>query len=291
MRKHRALPYLFLAPFFLVFATFKIAPLLYALDLSLYREALVGGIRFVGFDNYTRALADPKFWGGVQNMLLFGALQIPVMLGLALVLALALDSGLARAATFFKLALYLPYTVPTVIAALIWGYLYGPAFGPFTQAADWLGWPRPSFLSAGAMVPSLANIVTWEYTGYNMVILYSALQAVPRELEDAAAIDGASKLQFAAYVKIPMIKPALLVTLVFSVIGTFQLFNEPQLMRALAPEIIGDHYTPNIYAYTLAFVNLDYTYAAAVSFLIGAIVAGISYCFMLAGGARKDASA
>ena len=140
----------------------------------------------------------------------------------------------------------------------------------------------PDFLSADWIIPSLANVVTWEYTGYNMVILFAALQSVPRELEEAASLDGAGPFRYAWHVKVPLIRPAILLTVIFSVIGTFQLFNEPQLMKAIAPQVVGDHFTPNLYAFSLAFTNLEYNYAGAVSFLIGVIVAVISYAFMLA---------
>ncbi len=275
-------PYLFLSPFLIAFLVFNIFPLIYALGLSLFRDTLIGGRRFVGAENYLRVFSDGKFWEGVGNMILFGLVQMPIMLGLALLLALVLDSGLARLRGFFRIGFYLPYAVPTVIAALIWGYLYGPAFGPFTQAADLLNLPAPTFLSRSWMLFSIANILTWEYTGYNMIILFAALQAVPRELEEAAVIDGASTWKFAWYVKIPLIRPAIILTIIFSIIGTFQLFNEPQLMRALAPQVIGTNYTPNIYAYSLAFTNLEYNYSAAVSFVLGGVVAVFSYVFMFA---------
>jgi multiple sugar transport system permease protein len=273
-------PYLFLAPFLILFLVFTILPLAYALNLSVFRDTLVGGRQFAGVENYVAVFGDAKFWEGVTNMLLFGIMQMPVMLGMALVLALILDSGVAWGRSFFRIAFYLPHVVPTVLAALVWGYLYGPAFGPFTQLAQWIGFSAPNFLSDTWMLPSLANIVTWEYTGYNMIILFAALQAVPRELEEAAVIDGASSLRYAIAVKIPLIKPALLLTVIFSIIGTLQLFSEPQLMKAIAPHVVGDNYTPNVYAYSLAFTNQEYNYSAAVSFVLGALVGVISYVFM-----------
>ena len=287
-RPGRALvPYLFLAPFLIVFTIFTILPLLYALNLSLFRDTLVGGRVFAGLANYVEVVADGKFWRGVSNMLLFGLMQMPVMLGLALALALILDSGVTYARDLFRIAFYLPHVVPTVLAALIWGYLYGPAFGPITQVSRALGLPAPNLMSDAWMLPSLANIVTWEYTGYNMIIMFAALQAVPRELEEAAVIDGASAWRYALLVKVPLIKPAILLTVIFSVIGTLQLFSEPQLMKALSPQVIGDHYTPNIYAYSLAFINQEYNYSAALSFVLGAMVAVISYAFMWSSSRRS----
>jgi multiple sugar transport system permease protein len=118
--------------------------------------------------------------------------------------------------------------------------------------------------------------------GYNMVIMYAALQAIPTELHDAGAVDGARAWQIALYIKIPLIVPALLLTCIFSIIGTLQLFQEPAILQSLARGVIVQSYTPNLYVYGLAFTNQEYNYSAAVSFLLGAVVVVGSYAFMLA---------
>jgi multiple sugar transport system permease protein len=282
----RLAPYVFLAPFLLLFAGFLVAPLLYAFQMSLFRETLVGGARFVGLDNYVRAIHDKSFWDGVGLLLQFGLMQIPVMLGLALVFALILDSGIVFARGFFRVAFFIPYAVPAVIATLLWGYLYGPAFGPFSQLSEAMGFGKIDFLSGGGLLPSLANIAVWEYMGYNMIIYYAALQAVPRDLEEASAIDGATALQHSLRIKLPLIAPTIIVTVIFSIIGTLQLFTEPYLMRNLAPSQINSHYTPNYYAYTLAFTSQQFNYSAAISFVLGAVVAVASYGFMLLANRR-----
>ena len=288
--RQAAVPYMFLAPFLILFVLFLILPLAYALVISVFADKLVGGTVFVGFENYAQALGDPAFWGGVRRMIYFGIFQIPIMLGLALVFALLLDSGAAWFTSVFRLGFFLPYAVPAVVATLIWGYLYGPTFGPFSQIADYLGLPAPVFLSDVWMLPSIANIVTWELTGYNMIIMYAALQAVPTEVRDAGAVDGARPWQIALYIRIPLIFPAILLTGVFSIIGTFQLFNEPRVLQANAPGVITSGYTPNLYAYSLAFVNQEYNYSAAVSFALGAVVVVFSYVFMLVTSRREARS-
>jgi len=264
-----------------VFLVFLVLPLAYALGISVFETRIVGGKVFVGLDNYARAFGDASFWEGVRRMVVFGIFQVPIMLGLALVFALVLDSGTVWLRNLFRLGFYLPYAVPSVVAALIWGYLYGPSFGPFTQLAELLNFPAPKFLSSGWMLASFANILTWEFTGYNMIIMYAALQSLPAELDDAAAVDGAKGWQIALYIKVPMISSAIFLTVIFSIIGTLQLFNEPKIMYALAPQVIGNAYTPNLYAYTLAFTNQEYNYSAAISFLLGAVVVVASYVFML----------
>ena len=272
---------MFLLPFMVLFAIFLVLPLVYALGISVFETRLVGGTAFVGLENYVRAFGDANFWQGVRRMVVFGIFQVPIMLGLALVFALVLDSGTVWLRNLFRLGFYLPYAVPSVVAALIWGYLYGPAFGPFTQLAELLNFPAPNFLSNTWMLASIANIVTWTFTGYNMIIMYAALQSLPAELDDAAAVDGAKGWQIALYIKVPLIRAAIFLTVIFSIIGTLQLFTEPRIMYAIAPQVIGDHYTPNLYAYTLAFTNQEYNYSAAISFVLGAAVVVFSYTFML----------
>ena len=281
-RQRVGLPYLFLAPFLLLFLLFFILPLGYALGISLFADRLVGGTVFVGSRNYLQALQDSSFWEGIRRMLLFMVVQVPVMLCLALIFALLLDSGVTKPRTLFRLGFFLPYAIPSVVAALLWGYLYSPSFGPFAQIASSLHLPAPGFLTDSGMLASIGNIVTWQWTGYNMIIMYAALQAIPPELYEAALVDGATGWKVARYIKIPLIAPVLVLTSVFSIIGSLQLFNEPQIMLTLAPDVIGDHYTPNLYAYTLAFNNQQYNYSAAVSFTLGAIVFVCSYIFMFA---------
>ena len=277
---HAASGYLFVAPFMLVFLAMLVLPLGYAAYLSLFQERLIGGTVFAGIDNYTRALTDPRLLEGIGRVALFFLIQVPIMLLLALVAALAIDSGLLRLAKVFRLGIFLPYAVPSVVATLMWGYLYGAEFGPFAQLADRLNLPAPPFLSSDWMLGSLANIVTWEFTGYNMIILYAALRAVPHDLYEAAAVDGAGAIRTAWSIKIPALRPALVVCLIFSVIGSFQLFNEPQLMQRLAPSVIDSGYTPNLYAYTLAFTGQEVNYAAAVSFFLGAVIVIASYAVL-----------
>jgi multiple sugar transport system permease protein len=273
--------YLFVAPFMLVFAAMLVLPLAYAAYLSLFQDRLIGGTVFSGLANYVTALQDDRLMAGVLRVARFFAFQVPIMLAVSLLAALAIDSGLLRFAKVFRLGIFLPYAVPSVVATLMWGYLYGPDFGPIAQLADKLGHAAPKFLSDGWMLGSMANIVTWEFTGYNMIILYAALRAVPHELYEAAAVDGAGAWRTAWSIKIPAIRPALLLCLIFSVIGSFQLFAEPNLLQRLAPSVIDSAYTPNLYAYTLAFTGQQVNYAAAVSFLLGAVIVVASYTVLI----------
>lgn len=280
--RQKLAPYLFVAPFLVVFAAMLLVPLGYALYLSLYRTRLVGGTVFVGIDNYITAFADQHLIHGLLRMALMLVVQVPVMLILALLFALALDSGRLRFARGIRLGIFLPFAVPSVVAALIWGYLYGSDYGPFAQLARAVHLPAPQFLSHTWMLWSLSNIVSWEFIGYNMIILFAALRTIPPELYEAATVDGASTLRIAWHIKIPAIRPALVLTGLFSVIGTFQLFNEPEIMSEIAPNVIGTDYTPNLYAYSLAFADQQVNYSAAVSFVLGFVIIVLSSLFVYA---------
>jgi multiple sugar transport system permease protein len=288
-RQHRA-AYLLVLPFMVVFTAMLVVPLVYAAYLSFFREQLIGGVSFVGLDNYLRAFTDGAFLAGVGRVALFLVIQVPIMLGAALVFALLLDSGLLHLQRFVRLAVFLPYAVPSVVATLMWGYLYGPDFGPFTQIAEGLSLPAPPFLSEGWMLGSIMNVLTWEFVGYNMIIMFAALRSVPSELYEAARVDGASELRLAWSVKIPAIRGALLLTLIFSIIGSFQLFNEPQLLSILAPSVIDSAYTPNLYAYNLAFTAQNINYSAAVAFLLAGVIAVLSYVVQLSTQRRERSS-
>ena len=285
-----ATPYLFLTPFLIGFVLFLVYPLIYALNLSMYRNRLIGGITFVGLDNYVKAFQDQNFWEGVRNVLVFGAMQIPVMLGLALVFALILDGKLIRRQTIFRLGFFLPFAVPSVVAALMWGYFYGQSFGPLAQIATALHLQPPQFLTPTGILPSIANISTWQYTGYNMLILFAALKGIPEELYEAAKVDGANDLQIALRIRIPIIMPALALTAIFSIIGTLQLFNEPNILGAVAPTVMNSHFTPNIYVYNLAFSNRQFDYSAAIAFTL-ALVTAVASSLVLFSAFRKEENA
>ena len=286
-RRQIGAAYALILPFMVLFLTMIVVPLIYSGYLSFFKTKLIGGTSFVGAENYLRALTDPSFLTGVGRMVLFLLVQVPLMLVLSLFAALALDSGMMRLAKFVRLAIFVPYAVPSVIATLMWGYIYGPDFGPIAQIGEAIGLGAPPFFSSTGIFFSIINIVNWEFVGYNMIIMYAALRSIPAELYEAARVDGASETRIATAIKIPSIRPAILLTVIFSVIGTFQLFNEPALMRNLAPTVIGTDWTPNWYAYNIAFVNQDANYAAALAFLLGIAIMIISYVVQLS-SQRKE---
>jgi multiple sugar transport system permease protein len=275
--------WVFVGPFLGVFALTFVAPIGYALYLSLFREqTFFGGSVFVGLGNYAAVLGDAKFWEAATRVLVFFAIQVPLMLALALLAALAIDSARLQAAGMFRLVIFLPYAVPGVVAVLMWGYLYGDTFGLARDLNDLLGTAiRP--LSGTWLLPSIANIVTWEFVGYNMLVFYSALRTVPEELYEAAAIDGAGPIRIARAIKLPALRGAVVIATIFSIIGTFQLFNEPNILHTLGPNEITTYYTPNMYAYNLSFSGQEYSYSATVAIVMGVLTAVITYVVQLRG--------
>jgi multiple sugar transport system permease protein len=276
--------WVFVGPFLAVFALTFLAPIGYAIYLSLFREqAFFGGNVFVGLDNYADAIADAKFWESFLRVLAFLVVQVPVMLVLALLAALAIDSARLHGASFFRIVIFLPYAVPGVVAVLMWGFIYGDNFGLAADLNNLLGSTAIKPLSGHWMLPSIANIVTWEFVGYNMLIFYSALRTVPEELYEAAAIDGASALRTVRAVKLPALRGAVVIATIFSIIGSFQLFNEPNILRTLAPNVITTYYTPNMYAYNLSFAGQQFNYSATIAIVMGVITAIIAYVVQLRG--------
>ena len=278
----------FVAPFLIVFALVFLAPIGYSVYLSLYRDQLIGGNHFVGLDNYRQALHDHAFWSGLGRVALFLAVQVPIMLGIALLVALALDSGRLYGRDFFRISIFLPYAVPAVVATLMWGFIYGNRFGLVADINDHLGLSLPDPLSPHLVLASIGNIVTWEFVGYNMLIFYSALHVVPRSLYEAAEIDGAGQIRIIRSVKLPAIRGALVIATIFSVIGSFQLFNEPSILKSVAPNAITTYFTPNLYTYYLSFSGQQHNYAATIAIVMGVVTMIVAYAVQLR-GMRKAA--
>ena len=275
--------WMFVGPFVVVLTAMLIVPIGYALWLSLFRDQLVGGNQFVGLANYLQLLQDAKFWTGFGRVALFLVVQVPIMLFVALVAALALDSARLWASSFFRIAIFLPYAVPGVVAALIWGFIYGNQFGLTGSINGALGIDLLQPFSPDWVLASIGNIVTWEFVGYNMLIFYAALRVVPTDLYEAAEIDGAGPFRTVWSIKIPALRGSIVIATIFSIIGSFQLFNEPNLLKTLAPNVIGSAFTPNMYAYSLSFSGQQFNYSATVAIVMGVITGVIAYVVQVRG--------
>jgi len=277
----------FLTPFLIVFAFALVAPVIYAIYLSFFQDRLVGGNVFAGLANYELVLKDDKFWSALGRVLLFFCVQVPIMLGLSTFAALALDSARLKFASFVRISLFLPYAVPSVVAALMWGFIYGTDFGLVGNLNSFFGISIPDPLSSEWVLAAMGNIATWGFVGYNMLILYAALQVVSKDLYEAADLDGASTWQIIRAIKLPAMRGGLTVALVFSVIGAFQLFNEPNVLRTLAPASIVTNFTPNMYAYNLAFAGQQFNYSAAIAIVMGILTMIVALVVQTV-GTRRD---
>ena len=282
-RRQRATiaPYLFIAPFFALFLTFFIAPIFYAGYLSVFVDRIIGGVSFVGLENYGRVLTDPDFWSGLKRVVVYGLVQVPIMLLLALTLALLLDAWKSRGRAAMQLTFFLPFAIPSVVAALMWGYMYGANFGVLTQIAEALGLGNPRFLSPTGILPSIGNIAVWATAGANMVILYSALRSIPAELLESSRLDGANEWQVTWHIKLPLLRSTLLFTATLAIIAAMQLFTEPQVLQPITPGSITNAFTPNVYAYTLIAKAQQYNLAAAVAFTLTAVILIVTGAFLL----------
>jgi len=275
----------FLLPFVALFLFVFVIPLGYAVYESLLKPIRSGplglgpaSIGFAGLDNYTLALQQSDFLESFGRVLLFGIVQVPVMLLLATALALILDTLSQRWSGILRAAYFLPYGVPGVIASILWGFLYVPGVSPLVDLLDKVGL-APDFLGYHGVLWSIANIVIWEFTGYNMLVIVAQLKSIPQELYEAARIDGAGSWQTAVRIKLPLARPALVLTAVFSIIGTLQLFAEPLVIKPLTSTVTSS-YTPNLAAYNEAFSNNNIYLAAAESVILALVASVLSFGFL-----------
>jgi multiple sugar transport system permease protein len=276
--QHKKAIAIFIAPFAILFALFYLVPIGYAVYQSLLviqRDGTFGQARevFGGFAQYVQVFQNGPFWQSVGRVLLFGAVQVPVMLGLALLFALLLDSPILRGKRFFRLAFFVPYAVPGVIAAIMWGFLYSPNLSPFTAVTQ-----NIDFLSADLVLWAIANVVTWVFVGYNMLIIYSSLLSIPTEIYEAARLDGAGQMRIAWSIKIPLVMPAIVLTAIFSIIGTLQLLAEPQVFRTFS-SAVSSTFTPNLTVYTTSAIP-NVNLAAAFSVVLALATFILSFGFL-----------
>lgn len=292
-RAQQRAPWILVSPFLILFLLTFVAPIIYAVGQSFTRTERSGlfgeaGIHstFAGFSNYAAALGNSNFIGSIGRVLLFGVVQVPVMMIACTVLALLLESAAAKWPQFFRAAYFLPYGVPGVIATILWSFLYVPGISPILSLLSSIG-IEVDFLGPTTVLWSIANIVTWTYTGYNMLIIVAQLKSIPGEIYEAARVDGAGAWRIAWTIQLPLIRPALVLGTVFSIIGTLQLFVEPQVLQTVSPSIDSE-YTPNLSAYTNAFAYNDYGIASAQAVIIALAAFVLSAIFLAVTNRRSD---
>jgi len=273
-----------LIPFAVFFVLFFLLPFLYALWLSLFVNSGSGN-EFVGLQNYAVAWKDTEFWQSLWRVAWYGIVAVVLMLVIGLGLSLLLDSPFARGKTVFRLLYFLPYAVPGVIAALMWGFLYSPQLNQLLSAFSFLNGGHPiDLLNAGTLLYAIANMAAWAGSGYTMTIYFASLTSIPVELYEAARLDGAGEWQIAFRIKIPMIRSTIVMTVVLSVIGSLQLFNEPYVLSAITN--VPWNYTPNMEIFNMAFTYGNFTYSATLSIVLAVTTFILSLLFMYVTSAR-----
>ncbi|WP_327292311.1 carbohydrate ABC transporter permease [Streptomyces sp. NBC_01198] len=275
-RRTGGFPYLLVLPAVLLFAAFVVAPGGYALLLSFQRRKVNGGLLgggthtvFAGLANYRDVLGDADLWSGVLRMLALGAVTVPATVVFALLFAVLLDLERTRLKRITRLTIFLPYAVPGVIASLMWGFLYLPATSP-------IGGDRVDFFGQVAVYFSVGNVAVWGAVGFNMIVIYTALRALPAELFESARLDGASEWQIIRRIKVPMVLPAVVMCTLFTVLAALQVFNEPNTLKPLS-NAVSSTWVPLMKIYDDAFGNSDIYSAAATSVVLTAAALAVSF--------------
>ncbi|MFC6287416.1 carbohydrate ABC transporter permease [Nocardioides sp. GCM10027113] len=288
-------PYLYISPFFILFAVVGVFPLLYTAYVSVHDWDLLGGQgEFVGFGNFATVLEDRFFWRALRNTFsIFLLSSVPQIL-IAIWLAFLLDSQL-RARTFWRMSILVPFVVAPVAVSLIFGNLFGDRYGLVNEVIQLIGldpiaWhvdTLPSHLA-------IATMVNWRWTGYNALIFLAAMQAIPRDLYEAAAIDGASKFRQFLHITVPMLRPTIIFVVITSTIGGLQIFAEPRLFDNQGLGGSDRQYqTVTMYLWELGWRVRDLGTAASVAWLLFLIIVGFAVINLLltrriasSGGAR-----
>ncbi|MFE9043466.1 carbohydrate ABC transporter permease [Streptomyces sp. NPDC007818] len=266
----RLAPYLFVLPALALFAVFKLYPIGWSFVLSLFKT--VGGVdTFVGGENYSRLLQDPLFWTALENTAVILLVQVPVMLALATGLAVAFDSTLLKGRSVFRLGFFLPMVTGLVAYGIVFSVLLNEEYGLVNWVLSLVGVDDVPWLTDPLWAKvSLGIALTWHYTGYNAVILLARLQTIPRELYDAASVDGAGAWGAFRHVTLPGLRPAILLTTVLSTIGTLQIFDEPYVLTRGGPD--NATLTIGVYLYQNAFVFFDFGYASAIAYALAVLI-------------------
>jgi len=281
----RRTPYALIAPAVLLFVGVFLVPLGYTVYLSLQKTQVSGlglglGSRkqvAAGFSNYTTVFHDGELWDSILRALLYGCILIPIMLGLAVIFALILDAQRVRFQRLGRMAIFLPYAVPTLIGSMIWGMMYLPAFSPINWALHAVfGIQGINFFGQRIVFLSVANIGVWGGTGFNMMVLYTSLRSLPQEAYEAARIDGANERQIALRIKLPMIRPAVIMTAIFSTIATLQVFNEPYAMHQISYGGVSTTWTPLMTIYKDTYTANNIYLGSAESIVIAVLMFALS---------------
>ncbi|AOS64334.1 cellobiose transport system permease protein [Actinoalloteichus hymeniacidonis] len=270
-------PYLYIAPFFIIFAIVGLFPLLYTSYVSLFDWSLVADEPvFIGLDNYVELMGDARFWQAMVNTLSIFILSTAPQLVMALLFAVLLDAHL-RARTTFRVALLLPYVASLVALGIIFGNLFNQEYGLINGVLGLVGidpidWHANRFLSHVA----IASMVNWRWTGYNALIILAAMQAIPRDLYEAATVDGAGRWRRFISVTLPMLRPTMIFVVITATVGGLQIFTEPKLFAEVPGSnnggSTGQFQTVTLFMYQQGFENFELGYASATAWILFLVI-------------------
>lgn len=257
--------YVFILPYVVFFAVFRIIPALYAAVLSFGDYGLAGTLDLVGLDNYERLFADPLFWNALRVTAVYTVISIPLTIVIALAMA-QLSNRMLRGISAYRAIFFLPVVTSPVLSGIIWVWIFSPD-GPLNWALDLVNVPTVSWLQSGFWVlPSLAIVSAWSSFGYDMLILLAGMLAIPQEYYEAAQVDGASAWQRFRHVTLPLLKPALFFVLVLETVRSFQVFDTIYVMTGGGP--VRSSYSLTFMIYDQGFGYFDFGYASAAGMIL-----------------------
>ena len=276
----RMAPYLYVAPFFIIFIIFGLFPLLFTFYVSLFDWNPIGEQTFIGLANFERLFEDPRFWNATVNTFgIFLISTIPQLI-LALFLAHLLNHALLKAANFFRMALLIPFITSTAATALVFAQIFDKNFGLVNWVLGIFGVAPVNFMASqvGSWIV-ISSMVFWRWFGYNTLLYLAGLQAIPREIYEAASVDGASSWQQFIHVTIPSLRPIIIFTVIMSTIGGLQIFTEPLLATPESGLTCGagrQCQTLALFLYEQGFGNFEFGYGSAVGVALFVIVVVVS---------------
>jgi cellobiose transport system permease protein len=270
----KASPYLYIAPFFVLFAVVGLFPLVYTFVVSLFDWHLLKGQgEFVGFRNFAEVLSDRFFWNSLANTLSIFLLSSIPQLAVAVLIAAVLDQNL-RARTFWRMSVLLPYVVTPVAVAMIFTNMFGEQYGLINNILGSFG--IEPILWKNERLPShiaIATMVNWRWTGYNALILLAAMQAVPRDIHESAALDGAGAIRRFFTMTIPSIRPTMIFVIITSTIGGLQIFTEPRLYDPVTAGGSSRQFqTTVLYLWETAFFRQNFGEASAIAWILFLVI-------------------
>jgi multiple sugar transport system permease protein len=269
--RERLAPYLFVAPSLLLFCVFVASPVLGAFALSLLDWDLLSSPKFAGASNYTRLLHDGALHKALWNTFIFTFWSIVLHVGVGLALAMAVSRRMGSFThAFLRTTIFFPFLVSWAAVALIWEYAYDPTFGIFSYYAGKLGIPGGVLLKSDWALPAVIFVDLWHTIGFSFVVFLGGLQAVPRQLYEAATVDGATAWHRFWNVTLPMLSPTLFFVSVISFIGAFQIFEPMFIMTHGGPN--GSTESVVQYLYETAFRDFRMGYASAIAVLVFAVI-------------------